>query len=246
MTGHTVDDLHTGVIVVGAGVAGLTAALHVDGREVLVLSETAAGLGGSSPAAQGGIAVALGEDDDPDLHAADTLAAGDGLCDPDVVRLVTREGPQRVRELIRLGARFDREPGGPLARGREAAHGRRRVVHAAGDATGAEVVRALATAVASKTNVGMMPGWRAERLLVDGDRCVGLAAVDRRGHRIVIVAPAVVLATGGVARLYAHTTNPRPGGAAALGMAAEAGSRTSRWSSSTRRRSPMGATRWRC
>ncbi|NIA11133.1 MAG: L-aspartate oxidase [Nitrospiraceae bacterium] len=225
MTHPALDEMRTGVIVVGAGLAGLQTALHVAGRQVLLLSEMSPGEGGSSPAAQGGIAVALGEDDDPKLHAADTLAAGDGLCDPDVVRLVTREGPERVRELIRLGARFDRTASGALARGREAAHGRRRVVHAAGDATGAEVVRALAAAVTAQPNVTMMAGWRAERLLLDRGRCVGVLAADAHGHRVAIIAQAVVLATGGVGRLYAHTTNPGPGGGAALGMAALAGAR---------------------
>ncbi len=219
------EELRSDVVVVGAGVAGLTVALHVAGRKVLLLTETAPGEGGSSPAAQGGIAVALGEDDDPDLHAADTIAAGGGLCDPDVVRLVTREGPERVRELLRLGARFDRDSSGQLARGREAAHRRRRVVHAAGDATGAEVVRTLVRAVRSKPNVSVMVGWRSEHLLLDGDHCCGIVAADRGGRKCVIVAPSVVLATGGVGRLYARTTNPAPGGAVALGMAAEAGAR---------------------
>ncbi len=225
MTPCAVEEMRTGVVVLGTGVAGLSVALHIGGRKVLMLSETAPGEGGSSPAAQGGIAVALGEDDDPDLHAADTRAAGAGLSDPDVVRLVTREGPERVRELLRIGARFDREADGRLARGREAAHGRRRVVHAAGDATGAEVVRALAAAVAAKPNVGIVTGWSAERILLDGDRCVGVAATNAEGRCLVITAPAVVLATGGAGRLYAHTTNPGPGGGAALGMAAEAGAR---------------------
>ncbi len=225
MSAPAVEEIRTDVVIIGAGTAGLAAALAAGRRPVLVLATRPPGRSGSSPAAQGGIAVALGEDDDPELHARDTLAAGCGLCDPDVVRLVTREGPERVGDLLRLGARFDRAPGGGLARGREGAHHRRRVVHAAGDATGAEVVRTLAAAAASAANIGILPGWWVERLVMEGGRCVGVVAVSTRGRRLAVVAPAVVLAAGGIGRLYARTTNPEPGGAAVLGMAALAGAR---------------------
>ena len=219
------EEIRCDVVVVGAGVAGLAAAIATGGRPVVVLSASPPGQSGSSPAAQGGIAVALGNDDDPDLHAADTLAAGCGLCDPDVVRLVTREGPERVRELLRLGARFDRTAEGELARGREGAHHRRRVVHAAGDATGAEVVRVLTATAAASNAVRVLPGWWVERLMMEEGRCAGVVATDREGKTLTVLSAAVVLAAGGIGRLFAHTTNPRPGGAAVLGMASRVGAR---------------------
>ncbi|MCB1056297.1 MAG: FAD-dependent oxidoreductase, partial [Acidobacteria bacterium] len=144
------------VVVVGGGIAGLATALACGDRRVAVLSKVPVsghGAGGSSVWAQGGIAAAMGADDTPELHAADTIAAGAGLVHDEAVTVLTREGPARLAELLELGARFDRDGEGRLLLGREAAHGRRRILHANGDATGAEVVRAMLAAVGEHERV---------------------------------------------------------------------------------------------
>ncbi|MEO1370396.1 MAG: FAD-dependent oxidoreductase, partial [Acidobacteriota bacterium] len=134
-------------LVIGTGVAGLSAALALSPRRVTVLTKSTLGGGGSSPWAQGGVAAAMSSDDSSVLHAEDTRLAGAGLCDAAAVSLLTDEGPVRLRELIGLGARFDRGELGELKLGREGAHSRRRILHAGGDATGREMVRALVAAV---------------------------------------------------------------------------------------------------
>ena len=241
------------VLVVGAGAAGLTAALgcasggplassrepwppgsegvraaHGSPRRVLVLTKTrssGAGAGGASVWAQGGVASAVGDDDDPALHAADTLAAGAGLNDAAIVSLLTGDGPRRVRSLLALGARFDRDPGGRLALGREAAHSRRRILHARGDATGAEVVRTLVDAVHREPAIRVVDETFALELVREAGAVVGLLALHRDGRRVLYHAPAVVLATGGLGQLFLHTTNPREATADGLAMAARAGAR---------------------
>jgi L-aspartate oxidase len=241
------------VLVVGAGAAGLTAALgcasggppassrepwplvpggvraaHGSPRRVLVLTKTrssGAGAGGASVWAQGGVASAVGDDDDPALHAADTLAAGAGLNDAAIVSLLTGDGPRRVRSLLALGARFDRDPGGRLALGREAAHSRRRILHARGDATGAEVVRTLVDAVHREPAIRVVDEIFALDLVREAGAVVGLLALHRDGRRVLYRAPAVVLATGGLGQLFLHTTNPREATADGLAMAARAGAR---------------------
>ena len=238
------------VLVVGAGAAGLTAALgcaaggtHAGSREgsppgarspqgpprrVLVLTKTrsnGAGAGGASVWAQGGVASAVGDDDDPALHAADTLAAGAGLNDAAIVGLLTGDGPRRVRSLLALGARFDRDAGGRLALGREAAHSRRRILHAHGDATGAEVVRTLVEAVRREPAIRVVDETLALDLVLQAGAVVGLLALHRDGRRVLYRAPAVVLATGGLGQLFLHTTNPREATADGLAMAARAGAR---------------------
>jgi len=213
------------VVVLGSGVAGLATALHARGRRVVVLSKTEFAGGGSSVLAQGGVAAALGLDDSPAQHARDTLAVGCDLNDPRVVRLVTEEGPRRIRELLRLGARLDRDPRGRLALGREAAHSRRRVAHAAGDATGAELVRTLSDAVRRSPNVSFEDGVLALDLVVDRGRVIGLMTVDGSGELVLHLASAVVLATGGIGQIYQYTTNPTEATADGLAMAARAGAR---------------------
>lgn len=134
------------VIVVGSGVAGLSVALSLRGYDVLLLTKTCLGEGSSGIWAQGGVAAAMGGSDSPALHAQDTLAVGGGIADPDAVLVLTQEGPDDLRKLIELGVRFDLD-GDRLALGREAAHSQARILHAHGDATGAEMVRALELAV---------------------------------------------------------------------------------------------------
>lgn len=213
------------VLVVGSGVAGLTAALGALPGRVTVLSKSRLGAGGSSPWAQGGIAAAVGAGDAPALHAADTLAAGAGLSDPAMVDVLTGEGPARVRGLLALGARFDRDAAGRLALGREAAHSRRRILHARGDATGAEVVRALVEAVRRAPEVRVVEEGFALDLVTSCAAVAGVAARHADGSRWLHLAPAVVLATGGLGRLYRRTTNPRENTGDGLAMAARAGAR---------------------
>ncbi len=213
------------VVVVGSGLAGLAAALYADGRSVTVLSKSGFGRGGSSPHAQGGVAVAWADDDSPEQHAADTMAVSGSLANAEVTRLVTSEGPGRVAELLRLGAQLDRDPSGHLALGREAAHSRRRVAHAAGDATGAELVRTLATAVTESDRIELKDRILALDLLVDDGRIAGVLAADESGRVVTFAAPAVVLATGGCGRLFEHTTNSVESTGDGIAMAARAGAR---------------------
>jgi L-aspartate oxidase len=189
--------------------------------------------------AQGGVAAVLGGDpDSTDLHLADTLAAGAGLCDVDAVRALVDEGPARVNELIALGAAFDREPNGDLALAREGGHSHARVVHAGGAATGAEVERALVAAV-QRTAAALYEGWFAADLLVEHGRCVGVLALPprsvfdlpegsgrsktERGGPVEIRARHVLLATGGAGQLFAVTTNPAEATGDGIAMALRAG-----------------------
>jgi L-aspartate oxidase len=213
------------VLVLGSGVAGLSAVVRlaeVPGMRVGVL--TKAELSQSATRwAQGGVAAVLGGDEDStDLHLADTLAAGAGLCDADAVRMLVDEGPTRVRELIALGAVFDREAGGDLARAREGGHSTARVLHAGGAATGAEVERALVSAT-EHTATAVLEQWFALDLLLDGGRCAGVVAVDPDGVVQDVRARHVVLATGGAGQLYAVTTNPVEATGDGIAMALRAG-----------------------
>ena len=220
--------LSADAIVVGSGVAGLSTALGLAalGRQVILVTKTDLG-GGSSAWAQGGIAVAMGRDDAPKLHADDTLAAGAGLCDPTIVDILTAEGPAAIRQLIALGADFDRDAAGELTLGREAAHGRRRILHADGDATGAEVVRALTAAVRSHRNVRVLERCFAWDLLLAEGRVVGLWTLQPAGEGIdrwlLLQAPQVAIATGGCGQLFERTTNPPEVTGDGISMAARAG-----------------------
>lgn len=213
------------VVIVGSGVGGLSAALRARGRRIAVLDKAGYGSGGSSVLAQGGMAVAVGSDDSPERHARDTLDAGCGLCDHDVVRSVTAEGPRRLAELMTLGAAFDRDSVGRLQLGMEAAHTRRRIVHAAGDATGGELMRALAREVEDLANVRIFEHTLALSLVTADDRVLGVLAVDRDGRIVLHVAAAVVIATGGIGGVFRHSTNPAGSTGDGLAMAAAAGAR---------------------
>ena len=229
MKAHDVQSLAGGVapgdvVIVGSGVAGLSAALGLasTSRRVSILTKTELG-GGSSLWAQGGVAAALGVDDEPRWHARDTLAAAAGLGDALVVEALTREGPERVRRLIELGGRFDRGPGGELALGREGAHSRRRILHADGDATGREMVRALRAAVLRHPSIEVHERAFALDLVLAGERVAGVLALHAAGGTVFHRAAAVVLATGGFGQLYRRTTNPLEATGDGLAMAARAG-----------------------
>lgn len=217
--------IHRDVVVVGTGVAGLTAALGLAPRSVALVSKTPFGAGGSSSWAQGGVAAAVGPDDSPAAHAADTLAVSGGLGDAEIVALLTAQGAERIARLIALGVAFDRNERGGLALGREAAHGRRRILHAHGDATGAELVRALTAAVTLAPEVSVFAGTEVLDLAVADGRVVGVHAVDGDGESVLFLGRAVVLATGGCGQLYRHTTNPPESAGDGLAMAARAGAR---------------------
>lgn len=222
--GSIMRKIEADVAIIGAGVAGLSAALGLTNRRVVVVTKAAFGKGGSTPIAQGGIACAMGADDSPALHAADTLVAGDGLSVKACVDLLTREGPAQIRRLIEAGAHFDRTADGELSFGREAAHCRRRILHANGDSTGAEVERALVAAVRNNENVRIIENCYVADLLTEEGRVSGLYGVMNDSHEIVEVhAPCVVLACGGIGRIYQYTTNPVESVGDGLSLAARVG-----------------------
>jgi len=217
------------VLVLGSGVAGLSAAVRLasggGGAKGLRVGVLTKGRLSESATwwAQGGVAAVLGSDvDSTDLHLADTLAAGAGLCDVDAVRVLVDEGPVRVQELIALGAVFDRQPSGDLALAREGGHSMARVLHAGGAATGMEVERALVAAT-RKAATAVLESWFAVDLLLDGGRCVGVVALDPTGAVREVRARHTVLATGGVGQLFAVTTNPAGATGDGLAMAIRAG-----------------------
>jgi len=191
--------------VVGAGAAGLFAALcaAADGARVALISATSLAQT-ASYWAQGGLAAALADDDSAQLHEADTEHAGRGLVRPSAAAVLCAEAPDRVRELERLGVRFDADRSGALALGLEGGHSRRRVVHSGGSATGRRVVRELSALAAQEPLIEIVEHARASSLLMADGRCVGLGCVDGRGVR----APAVIICAGGAAALWARTTNP--------------------------------------
>ncbi len=212
-----------GPVILGAGLAGLTAALAAAPRKALVLSPTPLATGCSSAWAQGGMAAALSDEDAPALHAADTIAAGAGLCDPAAVELLTTEGPAAVRALAALGAPFDRRPDGQFVLSLEAAHAKARVARVGGDGAGAAIMAAVIAAVRAAPSIEVRENARARRLLQDKTgRVVGLIA-EIDGALVEILAPAVILATGGVGGLYAVTTTPAQVRGEGLGLAALAG-----------------------
>lgn len=199
--------IRTRVVVIGSGIAGLQTAWRAsDHGDVHVLTKRT--MHDSATAyAQGGIAAALGAGDSPALHRIDTLAAGAALCDAAAVEVLVAEGPARVRELASAGARFDMDLSGRFSLGREAAHSRKRIVHAKGDQTGAEVARALIRRVGERSNIHLLERARALDLIVSNGRCCGVRA-NVGGRAVEIIADATILATGGCGQLYRHTTNP--------------------------------------
>ena len=178
-----------GALILGAGVGGLFTALKLAPFPCVVLADTHPGLSGSSAHAQGGIAASVGRGDTWQSHAADTIAAGAGLCDPEIAALVAREAPDRIEDLVRYGASFDRYADGSLAVGREAAHSAARIVHFHGDRAGAEVTRALAESAVETPSVTLMEGYHAIELAVEDGRVVGLFARTCSGpvRRLVLL-----------------------------------------------------------
>lgn len=212
------------VLVVGAGVAGMTTALSLARRRVVLVTEADPVSGTATAWALGGVAAALGSEDSPDLHARDTIAVGGGIVDPELARILSESAPRAIEWLASLGAQWDRMPNGSLRLGREAGHSRSRVVHARGDATGAEVAETLAHAVRRAENIQTLKGFRAVGLLLDrNDRVRGAAVLSQEGASLWVKASAVVLATGGVGHLFRWTTNPSGAWASGWYLAAQVG-----------------------
>jgi L-aspartate oxidase len=210
------------LIVVGTGVAGLRAAIEAAaaGLRVQLLAKGAASESNTDKA-QGGIAVALSDEDRVGLHLSDTVAAGVGLCDEEAVRILVEQGPPLITELIGWGAAFDRE-GSRLAFTREGAHSASRVLHAGGDSTGQEILRALIGRARREEGLTFTPGLFTLELLVERGRCAGLTCLDASGH-LSIFRGRVLLATGGCGRVFRETTNPPQATGDGIAMAWRAG-----------------------
>jgi len=219
--GHS--PLEADFLVIGSGVAGLRAAVELSQKgRVLVLTKGHP-LQSSSIHAQGGVAVAMSEEDDVSIHLTDTLKAGHGLCRKEAVRVLVEEGPERIQELIKWGAKFDKA-GGKFAFAREAAHSRSRILRARGDATGNEMVRALIAQVNRQKDVQRVDHHFTVDLAIDGGRCCGAVVLDETsGRQFVLPARAVVLSTGGAGQIFARTTNPPNATGDGIAMALRAG-----------------------
>lgn len=217
------------VVVVGSGIAGISVALEARaaGHQVLLVTKARVAAG-ATQWAQGGIAAVLDEEDSPDDHITDTLVAGAGLCDAAAVRALVNQGPGAVRALIDLGTRFDRNAAGSIALTREGGHLRDRIAHAGGDATGAEIMRALIEAVTTTPGIEVIEHALALDLILDARGAVqGLTlhvmGEGQPGGVGAALAPAVVLAAGGLGQVYAQTTNPAVATGDGVAMALRAG-----------------------
>src|SRR2546423_693011 len=218
------------VTIIGGGIAGLSVALRLP-EHLRVALFTKGQLGESNTRyAQGGLAVALGADDSPELHFQDTIAAGAGLCDDKAVRMLVEQAPAAVQWLISRGVQFDRaQPGDEhatgdgLLLGREAAHSRWRVLHAGGDATGAEIERALMMELRKRSTIVLYEETFVSHLVVEDGACIGLEAIDRDGHTFTVKSGTTILASGGAGGLWLHTSNPAGATADGLALAWQAG-----------------------
>lgn len=210
-------------IVLGSGIAGLRAVAELsEYGDVAVITKSSLG-SGSSEHAQGGVAVVLSDEDDIHLHYNDTLVAGDGLCDETSVMTLVEEGPSYIKELISWGAQFDMHDG-ELSFTREAAHSVNRIIHASGDATGQEIVRALKEYVSKIDNITRIENTFAMDFIVKDNKIHGLKCIDEvTGETLLYYAKAIVLATGGGGRIYTRTTNPDVSTGDGMAMAFRAG-----------------------
>ncbi len=216
----------TDFVVVGAGIAGLRAAVELAsaGRVVCLAKQEVTE--SNTQYAQGGIAAALSDEDEVRLHLEDTLKAGDGLCNEEAARILVEEGPPRIEELIEWGTEFDRA-GAKIAFTREGAHSRSRVLHAHGDSTGREIGRALYLMAAALTPISFCEFEFTTDLLLDDGRVVGVRVLDQSGQLHEVRASAVLLATGGLGQVYSDTTNPAVATGDGVAMAYRAGAEIS-------------------
>lgn len=216
----------TDYLIVGAGIAGLRAAIELcETGRVLVVTKEALGESNTNYA-QGGIAVAMGGDEDISLHLEDTIRAGDGLVDREAARLLVEEGPVRVEELLRWGTGFDRE-NGKLMLTREGAHSRNRILHANGDATGAEIGRSLLAHAREQKNITLLEWTTTADLIVEDGAVAGALLLGRDGELVAVRARAVLLASGGAGQVYSDTTNPAVATGDGIAMAWRAGAEIS-------------------
>ena len=216
----------TDFLVIGAGVAGLRAAVELAGAgTVLVLAKREV-TDSNTQWAQGGIAAALSDEDEISLHLQDTLQAGDGLCNPEAAKVLVEDAPERIDELIQWGTEFDRQ-GTRLTFGREGAHSRNRILHAHGDSTGREILRALYAKTRTLKNISVREFEFSTDLIVEDGRVCGIHLIDERGEKQQMSASAVLLATGGLGQLYRNTTNPAVATGDGVAMAFRAGAEIS-------------------
>lgn len=209
-------------VIVGSGLAGLIAALTLSPEPCVLVTRADLGAESSSGWAQGGIAACIGADDSVELHLADTLAAGDGLCDAAAAAEIIAEAPSVIGALQRLGVSFDQDGNGSLALGLEAAHSRRRIVHAGGDGSGAAIIAALTRAVLADPAITVIEGVDARRILTSDGVVSGLLCASSRGG-MVLPSSRILLATGGIGGLYQATTNPAGNFGQGIALAARAG-----------------------
>jgi len=216
-----------GIVVVGAGLAGLFTALKLAPLPVTVVSPARFGEGASSVWAQAGIAAALAEGDTPEAHAADTIRAGDGIVDEKIALLLASEARERIEDLLRYGVPFDKDLEGHLSLGREAAHGRNRILHVKGDTAGRAIMGAITEAARETPSIAVIEGFTARDLVMRNGRVQGIALAPVDGQAgaqgLVLPARAVVLATGGAGQVYAITTNPKEARGEGVAIAARAG-----------------------
>jgi L-aspartate oxidase len=210
-------------VIIGGGLAGLMTALALAPRPVLLLTRAPLGLESSSVLAQGGIAASIGADDDASLHLKDTLAAGDGLCDETLAAAILAAAPTAIEQLVRLGVAFDRDADDKIALGLEAAHSRRRIVHAGGDATGRDIIRALVRKACETPSITVLEGTTARRLVVEDNAVTGLLGHTGQGEPVLFATNRVVIAAGGIGGLFLHGTNPAGSFGQGLALAARAG-----------------------
>ncbi|MEP0518968.1 MAG: L-aspartate oxidase [Hyphomicrobiales bacterium] len=214
------------VVIVGGGLAGLFCALKLAPRPVTVLTSAPIGEGASSAWAQGGIAAAMSPGDSAESHVADTIAAGAGLVDEKIARVMASEASDRIHDLLSFGVPFDTDLEGHLKLSREAAHSERRIVRVRGDMAGAAIMSALVAAVRKMPSIRVLEGFVGEQLRKKGKEITGIVAQDLRGgltNRILLPARAIVMSSGGVGGLYAVTTNPQQARGGGIAMAAETG-----------------------
>jgi len=216
----------TDFLVIGAGIAGLRAAIELaQAGRVVVLAKREV-KDSATQLAQGGIAAALSDEDEVSLHLQDTLSAGDGLCNVEAVKILVEEGPERIEELIQWGTEFDRN-GTKLAFTREGAHSRNRILHAHGDSTGQEILRALYAKAKTLKNISVCEFEFSTELRLDNGKVYGISLINDKGIPDEMAASAVLLATGGLGQLYHNTTNPAVATGDGVAMALHAGAEIS-------------------
>jgi L-aspartate oxidase len=216
----------TDFVVIGAGVAGLRAAIELaKAGHVFVLAKKEV-TDSNTQYAQGGIAAALSDEDEVSLHLQDTLVAGDGLCSQEAVKILVEEGPERIEELIAWGTQFDRN-GTKLVFGREGAHSRNRILHAQGDSTGREILRALYAKAQTLPHISVREFEFTTELLTEDGRVTGVSLISEKGLPEQVTSSAVLLASGGMGQLYRNTTNPDVATGDGVAMAHRAGAEIS-------------------